>query len=292
MRPTLRNLPFLLQRTLLASIDDGLFGIAKGAAYSTLLSFFPVLTSLAAIFVQTGAKYVQENMTRFLSRVLPPGTETIVLQQFRVQGKKPGALLVVAFLFSLWAASSVVKSLIDGFNAAYRVPRNRSIGGHIAMGLMLVIFAGIPLLGASSLILFGGAIQTGVLKLMRVDPLLHPLAGLWLLLTQLGRYLVAFGTTCSLMAMLYYYGPYRKQRWRAVWPGAFLATVLWLLATLGFGWYVRNISNYNLLYGSVGTSIALLSWMYILALIALFGCEFNAESERIRVAMEALESNQ
>ncbi|HXJ41333.1 MAG TPA: YhjD/YihY/BrkB family envelope integrity protein, partial [Bryobacteraceae bacterium] len=193
MRPNLRNLPFLLRRTLLASIDDGLFGIAKGAAYSSLLSLFPVLTSVAVIFVQTGAKYVQENVTRFLSRVLPPGTETDVLQQFRVQGQKPAALLVVAFLLSLWAASSVVKSLIDGFNAAYRVPRNRSVGGHIGMGLMLVIFAGIPLLGASSLILFGGAVQTGVLKLMRVDPLLHPLEGWWRLITQVMRYLVAFG---------------------------------------------------------------------------------------------------
>lgn len=213
-----------------------------------------------------------------------------MLEQFRVQGKKPTALIVVAFLFSLWAASSVVKSLIDGFNSSYRVPRNRSMGGHIGMGLMLVIFAGIPLLGASSLILFGGAVESGVLKLMRVDPLLHPLEGWLRLVWQVSRYGIAFGATCSLMAMLYYYGPYRKQRWKAVWPGAFLATILWLLATLGFGWYVRNISNYNLLYGSVGTSIALLSWMYILALIALFGCEFNAESERMRQALEALEA--
>jgi membrane protein len=94
------------------------------------------------------------------------------------------------------------------------------------------------------------------------------------------RYVVALGATVSLTAILYYYGPYRKQRWSGVWPGAILATVLWLLATLGFGWYVRNITNYNVLYGSVGTSIALLSWMYLLAAIALIGCEFNAEIER------------
>lgn len=288
----LRTLPFLLRRTLFAAIDDGLFGTAKGAAYSALLSFFPVLTSMAVIFVQTGAGYIQGNLSRFLSRILPPGTESVVLEQFRVQGQKPAGLLVVAFLLSLWAASSVVKSLIDGFNAAYRVPRNRSMGGHIGMGLLLVIFAGLPLLGASSLILFGGAIERGVLKLMSVDPLLNPLEGGLRVLAQLGRYVVAFGATCSLMAMLYYYGPNRRQRWRAVWPGALLATVLWLLATLGFAWYVRNISNYNLLYGSVGTSIALLSWMYILAIIALFGCEFNAESERMEFALKALEANQ
>ena len=290
--PSFRNLPFLLRRTLFASIDDGLFGIAKGAAYSALLSFFPVLTSVAVILVQTGAKYVQSGITRFLSRVVPPGTENVVLDQFRMQGRKPVALLVVAFLLSLWAASSVVKSLIDGFNSAYRVPRNRSMGGHIGIGLLLVVFAGLPLLGASSLILFGNLVEVGVLKLMRVDPLLHPLEGWLRLISHVGRYGIAFGATCSLMAMLYYYGPYRKQQWKAVWPGAFLATILWLLATLGFGWYVRNISNYNLLYGSVGTSIAMLSWMYILALIALFGCEFNAESERMRLALEALEKSQ
>jgi len=290
--PSFRNLPFLLRRTLFAAIDDGLFGIAKGAAYSALLSFFPVLTSVAVILVQTGAKYVQSGITRFLSRVVPPGTENVVLDQFRMQGKKPVALLVVAFLLSLWAASSVVKSLIDGFNSAYRVPRNRSMGGHIGIGLLLVVFAGLPLLGASSLILFGNLVEVGVLKLMRVDPLLHPLEGWLQLISHVGRYGIAFGATCSLMAMLYYYGPYRKQQWKAVWPGAFLATILWLLATLGFGWYVRNISNYNLLYGSVGTSIAMLSWMYILALIALFGCEFNAESERMRLALEALEKSQ
>ncbi len=290
--PSFRNLPFLLRRTLFAAIDDGLFGIAKGAAYSALLSFFPILTSVAVILVQTGAKYVQSGITRFLSKVVPPGTENVVLDQFRMQGKKPVALLVVAFLLSLWAASSVVKSLIDGFNSAYRVPRNRSMGGHIGIGILLVIFAGLPLLGASSLILFGNLVEVGVLKLMRVDPLLHPLEGWLRLISHVGRYGIAFGATCSLMAMLYYYGPYRKQQWKAVWPGAFLATILWLLATLGFGWYVRNISNYNLLYGSVGTSIAMLSWMYILALIALFGCEFNAESERMRLALEALEKSQ
>ena len=280
MRQILRHLPYLLRRTLVASIDDGLFGIAKGAAYSALLSFFPVLTSAATILVQTGANYVQDNLAAFLAEILPPGTDVVVMDQFRYKGQRPIALLVVAFALSLWAASSVIKSLIDGFNAAYRVPRNRSVLAHIGIGIMLVFFSGIPLLGASSLILFGGAVEAAVLNLLRVDPILNPFAGSWELFSKIMRYVVALGATVSLTAILYYYGPYRKQRWGGVWPGAILATILWLLATLGFGWYVRNITNYNLLYGSVGTSIALLSWMYLLAAIALIGCEFNAEIER------------
>jgi membrane protein len=197
-------------------------------------------------------------------------------------------LLVVAFALSLWAASSVIKSLIDGFNAAYRVPRNRSGIAHIGIGILLVFFSGIPLLGASALILFGGAVEPAILSFLKVDPILNPLAGWWELLSRIMRYAVAFSATVSLTAILYYYGPYRKQRWINVWPGAILATILWLLATLGFGWYVRNITNYNLLYGSVGTSIALLSWMYLLAAIALIGCEFNAEAERMDTAMRSL----
>jgi membrane protein len=272
----------------MASIDDGLFSIAKGAAYSALLSFFPVLTSAATIFVQVRADYVQQNLASFLSEILPPGTEEVVMDQFRSRGQRPAALLVVAFALSLWAASSLIKSLIDGFNAAYRVPRNRSGIAHIGMGIMLVFFSGIPLLGASALILFGGAVEPAILSFLKVDPILNPLAGWWELLSRIMRYAVAFSATVSLTAILYYYGPYRKQRWINVWPGAIFATILWLLATLGFGWYVRNITNYNLLYGSVGTSIALLSWMYLLAAIALIGCEFNAEAERMDTAMRSM----
>jgi membrane protein len=278
-----RHLPRLLRRTLVASFDDGLFTIAKGAAYSALLSLFPVLASIATIFVQVRADYVQRTAARFLSRILPPGTEDVVLQQFRYRGQRPVALLVIAFVLSLWAASSVIKSLIDGFNAAYRVPRNRSIAGHAGVGIMLVFLAIVPLLGASSLILFGGTVEAAVLKVMKVDPALNPLSEYWQLFSKAMRYVVAFGATATLTAILYFYGPYRRQRWSGVWPGAILATVLWLLATLVFAWYVRNITNYNVLYGSVGTSIALLVWMYLLAAIALFGCEFNAEIERMRV---------
>ncbi len=283
----MRHLLFLLRRTLFASFDDGLFTVAKGAAYSALLSFFPILTAVATVFVQVRADFVQQNIVSFLSEVLPPGTEEVVLQQFRARGQKPILLLIVAVVLSLWAASSVIKSLIDGFNAAYRVPRNRSILAHAAIGMMLALLSIVPLLGASSLILFGGTVEAAVLKMIKVDPLLNPLAGGWELLSRVMRYVVAFAATAALTAILYYYGPYRKQRWRRVWPGAVLATALWLLGTVVFGWYVRNITNYNVLYGSVGTSMALLLWMYLLAAIALFGCEFNAEIERMSLHVPA-----
>jgi membrane protein len=272
-----RRLPYLLRRALFASFDDGLFTIAKGAAYSALLSFFPILATAATIFVQMRATFVRENVIAFLSQILPPGTEEVVLAQFQTRGPRPITLLILAIVLALWAASSVIKSLIDGFNAAYRVPRNRSILGHNGIGLMLALLSIVPLIGASSLILFGNTVEAAVLGMVKEDP---RSAG-WELLSRVIRYVIAFAATSAVTAILYFYGPYRKQRWSAVWPGAFLATILWLLGTLGFGWYVRHVTNYNVLYGGVGTSIALLIWMYLLAAIALFGCEFNAENERL-----------
>ncbi len=282
MPQTLRQLPWLLRRTLVASIDDGLFAIAKGAAYSGLLSLFPVLTSAAAISLQMRADYFRLKVSVFLERILPAGTEDAVLQQFRYRGQRPVALIVVAALLSLWAASSVVKSLMDGFNAAYHIPRNRSMWAHMGVGIMLVFLIVIPMVGASSLILFGGTVEHGVMKLWKVDPILNPLTPSLAIVFRIVRYAIAFSAGWALTAILYFFGPYRSQRWRHVWGGAFLATGLWLLATLGFSWYVRHITNYNVLYGSIGTSIALLIWMYLIAIITLIGCEFNAELERIQ----------
>ena len=281
MRQKLRILAYLLRRSLVSFFDDNCFAIAKGAAYSALLSFFPVLTSAATILVQTRAEFVSNTFEGFLSEVVPPGTQDLVVQQFRVTGAHPLGVLIAAGVISMWAASGVIKSLIEGFQAAYRVPRNRGFLRQSGVAISLVLLSAVPLICASALVLFGGQVERVVLGWLKVDPLFTPLAWLWQWLSRLARYLLAFGATVLVTSTLYYFGPYRKQRWRYVWPGAILATILWLLATSGFGWYVRNIAHYNVMYGSVGAGIALLVWMYLIAAIALVGCEFNAEYERI-----------
>ena len=281
VRRNLRTFAWLLRRSLVASFDDGCFGIAKGAAYSALLSFFPVLASAAAILVETRAEFVSRTLERALSDIVPPGSEDLVMQQFRFAGERPLVLLIVAGLISLWAASSVIASLIDGFQAAYRVPRDRGFFRQTGVTVALVLLSAVPLVCASLLIVFGCQVERAVLNWMKVDPLLAQLTWGWRWLSRVARYAVAFVTTVAVTATLFYFGPYRRQRWRYVWPGAILATVLWLFATSGFAWYVRNMARYNVLYGSLGAGIALLVWMYLISAIALIGCEFNAAYERI-----------
>jgi membrane protein len=281
-RRILKHLPYLLKSTFLSSFDDNLYTIAKGAAYSSILSFFPVLTSAATIFVQTRTEFVARTLNHFLSEVVPPGTEIDVAGAFKAAGQRSNTLLVVAWLLSVWAASSVMKSLMQGFHAAYRVPRSRSFWLESGIAIGMVFMAALPMIGASVLLVLGNQVDFLVLGWLKVDPVLNPLAGIWEVFSLVMRYVIALSAVITITGTLYYFGPYRKQRWGAVWPGAFLATLLWFGATLGFGWYVRHMAHYNVMYGSLGTGIALLVWMYVISLIAILGCEFNAECERLQ----------
>src|SRR5438874_9085473 len=100
----MRKFGWLLRRSVIATFDDGCLSTAKGAAYSALLSFFPVLTSAATILVQTRAGFVVNTMEKVLEEIVPPDSESLVVEQFRVAGTRHNSLLIVAGLISLWAA--------------------------------------------------------------------------------------------------------------------------------------------------------------------------------------------
>ena len=91
------------------------------------------------------------------------------------------------------------------------------------------------------------------------------------------RWLIALVTTIAVLAMIYHYGLPRTQPWHRVVPGSVLATGLWFASTTIFGWYLRHYADYTVIYGSIGTAIALLIWLYLVSLVILIGAEFNAQ---------------
>ena len=272
---------WLFRRSVTLAYEDGCFGTAKGAAYSALLCFFPLLTATTAILIQARAELVSRILSRALSQVLPPGTEGPVLETFRVGGQRPVMLLVVATFISVWAASRVMTSLMEGFHAAYIIPTGRPFLRHQGVAILLVLSTALPIVLALGLVLFGTRAEQLVLRWLGVVEAGKEVQAGVVLIAKAARYAVALAASMGVAVVLYFLGPSRSQRWRFVWPGAAVATLLWLGSTLYFGWYFRNIASYNVLYGSVGAAIALLVWMYVLAAIALIGCEFNAEYERL-----------
>jgi membrane protein len=277
-----RSFWWLFRRSFVLAYEDGCFGTAKGAAYSALLCFFPLLTTVATILVQIRAEPISRILYRVLSEVVPPGTEGPVLESFRVSGRRPVALLVVATLLSIWAGSRMMTSLMEGFRAAYHIPTGRPFLREQGMAILLVLAIALPVAVALGLVLFGTRTEQTVLRRLGVVPSGQEFQTGVAWIAKAARYGIALGANVGVTALVYYLGPNRPQKWRFVWPGAAVSTLLWLLSTLGFAWYVRNIAGYNLLYGSIGAAIALLVWMYVLAAVSLIGCEFNAEYERLK----------
>jgi membrane protein len=283
---------WLLRQAFIAAYEDNCFGIAKGAAYSFLLSLFPILTTLTALLIEARAESVVRIIAKFAQEILPPGTEDIVVSRLRDGAARGITLPAVAIILSLWAGSGAMASLMEGFQAAYRIPSGRPFLKQRAMAIFLVLIAAVPSVGASSLILFGNRIEAAFIHWIGVSDISAPVELIW----RLGRYVVAFCATTFVTGLLYYFGPNHrpepiyvkpgaaskraKSRFMRVWPGAFLATVLWLISTGGFAIYVGHIAHYNIFYGSIGAVVSLLIWLYLLACISLIGCEFNAERER------------
>jgi len=265
-----RRLWRLLKQTGIATYQDNCFGIAKGVAYSGLLCLFPVLTSIAAILFRANAEAVTRTLARFLYQIVPPGSEDLLRIQFVAKGLRPTWLVVVATLLSVWASSGAMMSLMEGFQAAYRLPTGRSFLKQRGVAVVLVFIGALPAVGCSFLIVFGARLLPG-----------GRLTGWGAVLSVSLRYLVAIACVVLITGMVYYVGPNRPMKLKSAWPGAVAATGLWALLTSAFGWYVRNLANYNVMYGSIAAVIVLLVWMYLLAVIGLFGCEFNAERERL-----------
>lgn len=279
---------WLVRRAFLAAFEDNCFSIAKGAAYSFLLSLFPVLTTLTSVLIQVNAQSVVHVIAHFVGQVLPPGTEDIVLSRLRLRGAKPITLSAAAIVLALWAGSGAMISLMEGFQAAYRIPSGRPFLKQRAMAIFLVLIAALPAVGASSLIIFGNRGEAAFIHWIGVSDISLPVEIAW----RIARYVLAFCTTTFVTGLLYYFGPNHRpepqrveqiggSRFMRVWPGAFLATTLWLVATAGFAWYIAHMAHYNVFYGSIGTVIILLIWLYLIACISLIGCEFNAERERL-----------
>lgn len=276
---TTRRFGLLLYRAVVLFYRTGCLSLSKGAAFSAFMSLFPVLTTLATLLVQARAVDVAEVLARFMTGVLPPGTESLVLDRFVSFGERPAKLLVVATILAVYAASGVMMSLMECFDRIYGIPQGRPFLKQRGYAALLVLIAALPAVSASAIIVFGVRFERLIYQSVREYPQAEELAGWVVIVGSILRYLVALGAVASVTGLLYHIGPNRKQHWTDVWPGAWLATLLWLIATALFAWYVRTIGAYNPMYGSIGAVLALLLWMYVLAIIAGYCCAFNAVRE-------------
>ena len=271
MAPALGRFWRLFRLSIWRAFEHDAFGTAKASAYSSIFTFFPALLVLGAVLatLNRGEVYLRE-VSYALGTILPAGSST-VLAYLRGSANKPVGLLVTTSLLTIWSASGVIISWMDGFRRAYQLPKTWGIVQERAISISLVLMAGIPLTFSTILVAFGSRIETRVLFLIG-----HDFGPLILLLWGAIRWAIAILTSIAVIQLIYHNAVPRTQPWHSVLPGAVLATAMWLLSTALFGWYLQHYADYSVIYGSLGLGIALLVWMYLISLVILIGAEFNA----------------
>jgi len=257
------------------AFEHDAFGVAKGAAYSSILTMFPALMLTAAILASFSQTTTIQQIAALVATILPPGSSATTEAYFKTATDQPVQVLVAASLITLWTASGVMISWMEGFRNAYRFPKVWGVVKERLIAFGLVIMAGIPLTFATVLVAFGSQIEARMAGRITQE-LGHEIEPYILILWTVIRWLIAGLTGVSVMSLIYHHAVPRTQRWHSVLPGSALATALWFPATAVFGAYVRHFAQYSLFYGSLATAIVLLVWMYIISVIVLVGAEFNA----------------
>jgi membrane protein len=247
------------------------FAIAKASAYSSILTFFPGLVILGSVLAnwRKGAPYLRE-ISYALGSILPAGSNT-VLNYLKGAGKHPVGFLVTTSVITLWTASGVMISWMEGFRRCYELPKTWGLVKERLIAFLLVVFALVPMTFATILVAVGSKFEIRLLPY--VDPDFSPYV---LLLWGAMRWLIATLTSIAVIALIYHNAVPRTQPWHSVIPGTVFATIVWFSVTVGFRYYLQHFGDFTTIYGSLGVGMALLVWMYLISLVVLVGAEFNA----------------
>src|SRR5215216_601640 len=245
--------------------------LAAGVAFYTLLALFPAIIAGVSIYGLVADPQTVRDQINRLAQSLSPETAKLIGQQIeQVTSSAGGALglaTVIGILTALWSASSGMKALITGVNLAYDETEGRkfvklrglsilmTVGAMVLLGVALALIVGFPAVPAS-----------------------WPMVLQWT--AAILRFVLLAVLLMAGLAALYRYAPDRdKPKWSWSSPGSMAATVLWVLASVGFSVYVNAFGNYNKTYGALAGIIILMFWLYLTAFVVLVGAELNAEME-------------
>ena len=254
--------------------DDQVPLLAAGVAFYSFLALFPTMIAAVLIYGLVRDPAEVEAQAQELTRALPADAASLLTDQLRALATtSSGSLglgLVVSLVLALWGASGGVGNLITAINLAYDEEETRGFVKRKALALGLTLGAIVFAVVAIGLVAVAPAVLDSVIGS-------GPLR--WLL--EAGRWIGLLAAMSLALAVLYKIAPDRDDpqfRWVSV--GAVVATVVWLVASLGFSLYVDNFGSYNETYGALAGVVVLLLWLWLTMYVVLLGAEINAESEQ------------
>ena len=261
----------IAKRTMKSIKEDQVPLLSAGVAFYALLSLFPLVIAAVSIYgLVADPDSVRDQISK-LTEMLSPETASLVGKQLKEVTSGAGGALgfatVLGILTALWSASSGMKALITGVNLAYDEDETRKffkLRG-LAIGFTL-----------GAMVLMGVALAT----IIGYPPIADNLPTVLRWLVAIIRFAILGGLLVVALAVVYRFAPDRDQpKWTWVSAGSLAATLLWVLATIGFAIYATFFGNYNKTYGALAGVIILMFWLFISAFVVLVGAELNTEME-------------
>ncbi len=252
-------------------VDGAITTRASAIAFSFFIALFPFIIFLFTLIPYIPIENFQSELFLMLKQLVPESTFSMVETTVNDIITRPrGSLLSFGFFAALIFSTNGLASMMSAFDATiHEINRRNWLSQRITAVYLLMILS--VLLTLAIAFLTGGQ---QFIRYLDTNNFIHD--GFQLVLLSVGKWIITLALFFFAYSFLYYFAPAKKTKWRFISAGGSLATLLSILAYIGFTYYINNFSQYNTLYGSIGTLLILLLLMYVMSLILLIGFELNA----------------
>jgi membrane protein len=276
---TARDWLAVFRRAGAETVADNMPMTASAVAYSSFFAIPSVLLLVVGLFTLVASpRTIEELMDRFSTFMPTEATQLLgdSLERLEEQPSSGVLLTIVGLVLAIWASTSAMTTYMAAVNIAYDREDGRSFVRKRLVALLLVAAIGAGVLLVGLLLIFGPYVERSIGDFLGIESLFS-----WLWWTVQWP-LLFFGLLLA-FAVLHYFGPdVEHRRWHFVTPGALVAVLGWLVASVGFAIYTSLFGSYNKAWGSLSAVIVTLTWLWLTAMALLFGAEVNAEVERSR----------
>jgi len=258
----------VIKKLYIKIVQDEVTALGAQVAYYLILSFFPFLIFLLTLISYT--EMISGDSLSLLSNFVPKSVYLLIIDVTQnMLATRSTAFISIGMLATIWSASIGTLAFMYGMNRAYKNKETRPFWKVRALSLLFTLALSAILLFSITLVVFGEVLGRHLLKVLQF-PYVYDI--LW----DIFRYIVSIATLLFVFILFYIYIPNCKLTVKKVLPGAILATIGWIVLSIGFAFYVNNFGNFSKTYGSIGAVIALLIWLYWSSIIVFVGSELNS----------------
>ena len=252
---------------------------AASLAFRFFMALFPFILFLMSIIPYIPIENFHEQLMDLMHQLLPGNAFDMAEETINdLINKKHNTLLSFGFIFAFYLASNGVKSMINAFNQSYHSVKKINFFEKQYRAIIILVILTLLMVVAIGLSVFWNTIMTKLIAYGYLED------GALIYAIKFGKFLVLLFLFFLGISSLYYFGSLKDQKFRFISAGSTLATLLSILLSGGFAFYVNNFASYNKVYGSIGTLIVIMLWLYFNSLVLLIGFELNASIDHAKTS--------